>query len=112
MFKLAVIGSRTFTDYQLLKNELDKFPPFTLISGGAKGADKLAEQYADLHDYEKVIFRPNWDLYGKSAGFKRNVEIIQECDECIAFWDGKSNGTQHSINLANQYNKVIKVIKF
>lgn len=112
MFKLAVIGSRTFCDYELLKSELDKFPPFVLISGGAQGADKLAEQYADLVGYEKIIFPANWHLYGKSAGFKRNIQIINTCDGVVAFWDGASRGTKHSIKLAIGYNKKVKIINF
>lgn len=112
MFKLAVIGSRTFTDYQLLKQELDKFPPFILISGGARGADKLAEVYADCVGYKKIIFPAKWDLYGKSAGFKRNVEIINACQGVVAFWDGVSTGTKHSIDLALKTDKKVKIIHF
>lgn len=112
MFKLAVIGSRTFCDYELLKTELDKFPPFILISGGARGADKLAEIYADSVGYEKIIFPANWQLYGKSAGFKRNVEIINACQGVVAFWDGISSGTKHSIDLAIKNDKKVKIIHF
>lgn len=50
-----------------------------------------------------------WDLHGKSAGFKRNVHIIDDSDEVIAFWDGKSRGTRHSINLAKTAKKPVHV---
>ena len=67
MFYCLVAGSRTFNDYALLKNKLDAIlsnhaPYVTIVSGGAKGADALAEQSADECGYEKKIFFANSDL--------------------------------------------------
>jgi hypothetical protein len=102
--KLAIVGSRTFNDYELLKNTVYRIKSSVLqiISGGAKGADSLAKRYADDNDIELVEFIPDWNKYGRSAGFRRNVEIVENCDALIAFWDGVSNGTNHSINLAKE----------
>jgi hypothetical protein len=108
--KIAVVGSRTFNDYALLKQWLDKLhaiePINLIISGGARGADSLSEQWA------LEIFKPDWNKFGKRAGFLRNVDIVTAAEGVIAFWDGTSRGTQHSINLAKEQGKPIKIIKF
>ena len=101
--KLAVIGGRDFEDYDLLKKNLDEIKNIhCIVSGGAKGADLLAEMYASSHDLPVKIFPANWDKYGKKAGFKRNKQIVEECDYLIAFWDGVSRGTQNSIELCEK----------
>ena len=114
--KIAIIGSRTATTnilYQRLCEELKSISDIKLIvSGGAVGADTLAEQYAYEHNIEKLIFYPNWSIYGKSAGFIRNKQIIGAADIVIAIWDGKSKGTLSSINIARSQNKEIRLIYF
>lgn len=109
MFVLAIIGSRNFNDYDLVKGICDtvrnKYNITHIVSGGAKGADTLGERYADLNNLKKIIYLPDWAKHGKSAGFIRNKEIIRDADFVIAFWDGVSKGTQHSINLAKSTNK-------
>jgi hypothetical protein len=70
-----------------------------VVSGGAKGADKLGENWAKVNDIKTLIFPANWAEFGKSAGFIRNEDIIKNCDEAIVFWDEKSSGTKHSISL-------------
>lgn len=110
--KVAVIGSRTFSDYKSLEKVLDSFPNIDLIvSGGAKGADTLAERYAYYHNIKKLIFKPEWDKYGKSAGFKRNKDIVNASDIVIAFWDLQSRGTKSSIDYAKSKNKKVLIIK-
>lgn len=112
--KVAIIGSRTFNDYNYLSSCLQKlFPePFEVVSGGAKGADALSERYAKDNGLPTIIFKPDWDLHGKAAGFIRNKDIINAADKVVAFWDGKSKGTKHSIDLAvNQGKEVIIFIK-
>ena len=114
--KLAVVGSRTFNDYDLLKSKLDQIhnkKPITLIiSGGAKGADSLAEKWAKENHIEVLIFLPEWDKYGKKAGYLRNEDIIKNCDVALAFWDEVSKGTLSSINLAKKYGKSCLIVKF
>lgn len=114
--KVAIIGSRTFDNYQYLSFFLDVFrnqyPIDLIISGGAKGADSLAEKYAKEHNIKTLIFPADWDKYGKRAGYIRNEDIIKNCDLVIAFWDMTSIGTKHSLDLAKKYNKpaIIKPI--
>lgn len=114
--KLAIVGSRSFNNYELLKKEINNFiseNDFSInqiISGGARGADNLGEKYAKELNIETQIFYPDWNKYGKKAGFIRNEDIINNSDVIIAFWDGQSHGTKHDIELANKYKKILKII--
>ncbi len=108
--KLAVVGSRSFEDQQMLNTVLDGFNFDLLISGGAKGADLMGENYAIQNGIETLIFKPDWERYGRSAGFIRNKDIISNCDTVVAFWDGQSKGTLSSINLAKQMKKELIII--
>jgi predicted Rossmann fold nucleotide-binding protein DprA/Smf involved in DNA uptake len=109
--KLAVIGSRTFTDYKLLCLTLDKYEISAIVSGGADGADSLGQRYAKDKGLKILIIYPNWNKDGKSAGFKRNREIIEKCDKVVAFWQNDSKGTANSISIAKELNKEVEVIK-
>lgn len=125
--KIAVVGSREFIKEsafesfidQTLMMEFRNFPgnphhpltyqDITIVSGGAKGVDSYAEQFAKRWVLKTKIFLPEWDKYGKSAGFKRNELIINEADKVIAFWDGSSKGTKHSIDLAIKMKKPLDI---
>ena len=114
--KLSVVGSRTFNDYQILKNKLDEINKKTkitlIISGSAKGADSLAEKWANENNIETKIYHPDWETYGKKAGIIRNKDIILNSDRMICFWDNTSKGTLHSINLADFHNIPYNIVKF
>ena len=103
--KVAVIGSRTFDKYESVYNILSKLKITEIISGGAKGADSLAERYAKENNIPTKIFLPDWETYGKKAGFLRNTQIIEECEMVVAFWDGTSKGCADSIEKAKKTNK-------
>jgi len=111
--KLAIIGSRTFNDYNFLVESLKQYKPkITLVvSGAAKGADSLGEKWAIENNIEILIFPADWEKHGKRAGFIRNEDIIKNCDGVIAFWDGMSKGTAHSLSLCEKYNKPYKIVK-
>ncbi len=116
--KIAIIGSRTFTNYQLLEDIVDQYKNVNqvhytaVVSGGAKGADTLAERYAEKNNLKKIIYYPDWDRYGKKAGFLRNTTIIEDADVVFAFWDGHSMGTLDSINKAKERNKTVIITDF
>jgi hypothetical protein len=114
--KLAIVGSRTFNDYKMLvsfiRDNYDVEKITHIVSGGARGADSLGERFAADYGKEKIIFPAEWKKYGKKAGFKRNVDIIRTCDECVCFWDGISHGTKHDIELCEKMNKPYKVCYF
>jgi len=103
--KLAIIGSRDFNDYELLSATLDNYSIDLIVSGGANGADTLAERYASLHQIETLIFKPDYKLYHHGAPLKRNLEIVDASDIVIALWDGESRGTKHAIDYALSQNK-------
>lgn len=112
--KLAIVGSRSFKDYESLKTtilslyEIDDIE--FIISGGAKGADTLAKRFAKEHQIPISIHKPLWEEYGNSAGIVRNCRIVRECDEVIAFWDGESKGTKFTIKYAEEQNKEVLII--
>ncbi len=105
--KLGVVGSRSFTDYSFMCGILKWYDIEMIVSGGATGADSLAIKYAVEHNLPYKEFLPDWNLYGKRAGYLRNELIIHNSDEVIAFWDGKSKGTKHSIDIAESLGKPI-----
>lgn len=136
--KIAVVGSRDFfLIYDYHKNEyvideekgifvnetlVNEFSDgHVLVSGGAKGVDICAEQTIDEwntatfnvtkipNKWKKKIFKPDWNRYGKRAGFLRNELIVAEADKVIAFWDGTSKGTKHSIDLAIKAGKPLDI---
>jgi len=108
---LGIVGSRDFNDYDKLKKEIltlysiDKIK--CIVSGGANGADKLGERFAEEFNLKKRIFYPDWNKYGKRAGFIRNKDIVDNSDKLIAFWDGKSKGTKLTIDLAKDKINII-----
>lgn len=121
---LIVAGSRTFSDYTLFSTVMDKmlknYPPsrIHIISGGAKGADAMAERYAKTHGIGITVIPAKWDKYGKSAGYKRNevmhdaLKQVYKNRGCLCFWDGVSPGTKHNFQLAKARNTQLKVFNF
>jgi len=108
--KIGVVGSRSFNYYKLLCSYLDKYQPSVIVSGGAKGADSLAERYAKEHDIPTVIYKPEWNKYGKRAAYIRNKLIVENSDLIIAFWDGTSKGTKMIIDIAKKLCKEVIVV--
>lgn len=108
--KLAIIGSRTLT-----KVDISAYMPENvteIISGGAKGIDTLAEEYADKHKLSKHIIRPEYQKYPrKSAPIIRNKLIVDQCDTLLAFWDKQSKGTLSTIQYANKVGKKVKIVE-
>lgn len=114
--KIAVVGSRNFNNKDFVINklsaiilDLEYYDDILIISGGAYGVDSWAEEVALIHKISKIIFKPDWDKYGKRAGFLRNELIVNEADKVIAFWDGQSKGTKNSIDLAIKAKKPIDI---
>lgn len=116
--RLAIVGSRGFNDYDLMRSIIPDILissgqlNHSIVSGGAKGADTLAEMFAQEYMLPITLFYPEWDKYGKSAGMIRNRQIVDYCNGLVAFWDGKSKGTANSIELAKEKGKLIKIIYY
>lgn len=113
MSTLAVVGSRTFQSYAVLKQRLDeernKTPFDTIVSGGAEGADTLAAQYARENGIVLVELRPDMSK-GRFAPLIRNTDIVRRADRVIAFWDGQSTGTLDSIKKARKMSKPLIIV--
>lgn len=116
MIKVIIAGSRNFYDYDTVEDAVVSYfmshgilkENVEIISGGARGADKLGEQLAKSYKLKLTIFPAQWDTYGKAAGMIRNQEManyaINDSDKAIlfAFWDGQSRGTKGMIDIAKR----------
>jgi len=67
--------------------------------------DALGKKYATEHGIEYQEFPADWERFGKSAGFERNKYIVTAADVVVAFWDGKSKGTEHTLEIAKKQKK-------
>jgi len=107
---LAIVGSRTFQDYELLKTRVLSFmaekcitkSTTTIVSGGATGADTLAERFATEHNLNLLVFPADWKKYPRAAGPIRNTLIVNASDYLIAFPSRLGKGTQDSIQKAKK----------
>ena len=118
MFKLIIAGGRDFNNYEFLnkicsyylKNK--SFNDIEIVSGCANGADKLGEKFAIENNIQIIKFPADWEKFGKSAGYVRNTQMADYADALIAFWNGKSKGTKHMIDIAKARNLIVKVINY
>ena len=114
--KVIIAGGRNFRDYDKLRESCDNIlvnqKEVEIVSGTAAGADTLGERYAQEKGYEVKKFPAQWDLYGKSAGYKRNQQMAEYADGLIAFWDGNSKGTKHMIDTATNKGLSVRVIEY
>lgn len=100
--RVAIVGSRKFTDYQKFLRYLDETEiiPTHIVSGGARGADSMAETFAKKAGIPITIYPADWGRHGNAAGMIRNKQIVNDCQVVIAFPGPKSVGTRGTINLA------------
>lgn len=127
--RVIIAGSRNFDDFSKLMNSCidilheisdqnDDLDKIRVVSGTARGADQLGEQYAKIAGYEVSRFVPDWDGLGKRAGYVRNAEMAKYAmadgnyGVLIAFWDGKSKGTKHMIDLAEKNGLEVHIVRF
>lgn len=105
--KVAVIGSRglsvTYLGRYLPENTTE------IVSGGAKGIDTSAREYALAHGIKLTEFLPEYTRFGRSAPLKRNITIIEYSDIVLAFWDGKSRGTKFVIDNCRKLGVEVRV---
>ncbi len=111
---LAIVGSRNFTDEKKFKQWVHNWvelhgKPSVIISGGAKGADTLAETYANDNHIQLKIFHADWKTYGLKAGPLRNTHIVISCTHMIAFPSKHGKGTQDSIRKAQKMGKHVTI---
>lgn len=113
--KVAVVGGRQFRDKEYLYFVLDKYNEkhgiSHIVSGGAVGADGLAELYAKDRCLPITVYPANWNKHGKGAGYIRNQQIVDDCDVVLAFPDPNSVGTYDTVDKANKAGKEAYVIQ-
>lgn len=127
--KIAIVGSRGFPDIDLICEFVDSLPEgTTVISGGAKGVDTIAEKAARKRGLEVIIYPAEWDNFelpnarikknkwgrefNVTAGIERNKKICEEADEVIAFWDGMSKGTHFTIEYAKSKSIPVRIFRY
>lgn len=124
--RMIIAGTRTFEDYNFLNKQIINvindenisLDNIRIISGHAKGADTLGEQFAEEHNFKLTVISADWDKYGKAAGSIRNEQMAQFATIndnkgiLVAFWDGKSSGTKNMINIAKEYNIKTYIIQY
>ena len=117
--KVCVCGSRNFTDYEkahfVIHSFFEKFVEDwkingEIVSGCARGADAMGEQFAADYGLKCHRYPADWENHGKKAGYLRNKEMAEFSDVIIAFWDGESKGTKHMIDICKRLNKKVYVI--
>lgn len=92
---LAVCGGRELDDWALVREALDSIHESDgvdrLVTGGCRGADKLAEDWASLNLVDTDIYEANWEQHGKGAGPIRNQEMLDlgKPDMLLAFPGGR-----------------------
>lgn len=107
--RLAIIGSRNlkidnFSDY-MPENVTE------IVSGGARGIDTCAREYAQKNNIPLKEFLPDYRRFGRGAPLRRNLQIIEYADEVLAFWDGASHGTLFVIERCKRMNIPVNVIE-
>lgn len=110
--RLIIAGGRDFTDYEMLRSEADKIQHDEVVSGCARGADRLGERYATERRKKLRQFPANWRRHGKAAGPIRNTEMANNAEALLAFWDERSRGTLNMINTARSKGLSVTVIKY
>ena len=130
--RVIIAGGRDFNDFKLLESNINKIfkqlsdeklisiyvneSNIEIICGKARGADTLGEQFAKECKLSIKYFPADWNTYGKSAGYRRNAEMANYAKEdngvLIAFWDGKSKGTKHMIDLAKNSGIRVFIINY
>ncbi|MCM1233547.1 MAG: DUF2493 domain-containing protein [Ruminococcus flavefaciens] len=120
MRRVIVCGGRDFGDETLLTTSLDEilaeYDSFEIVTGGAKGADSIGDKYAIEHGMQRIVFPAKWDKFGKTAGYIRNAQMLQYAQEetpvVVAFWDGKSRGTKHMIDIATTGGAEVHIVRY
>ena len=131
--KIVICGGRDFSDIDLFLTEihaiLEDKHDFTIIQGGATGADSFAKQYAEMNNFKHEEYKAAWDdldapgavikinkktgkPYNIRAGHDRNFVMLDLADMVVAFWDGKSPGTGEMVREATKRNIPLVVVNY
>ena len=120
MVRIIIAGGRDFNDSKLFEEKtteiLAQYEDIELVSGHARGADAMAEKYANDMGIRVKVMPAEWNKYGKAAGPIRNKQMLdyalEEVAVLIAFWDGSSKGTKDMINRAREYGAKCHIVMY
>lgn len=109
--RLIIAGSRSIKDYKIIKQGFidSGLKPTEIVSGCARGVDRLGEILAKELNIPCALFPANWETLGKRAGYVRNIEMARYADGLLVFWDGESRGTKHMIDIAKKEQMLVFV---
>lgn len=109
--KVIIAGSRGITSFEAIERAVcdSGFEITEVVSGVARGVDKLGEHYAKKHGIPVKPSPALWHQHGKSAGYIRNVDMADYADALIAIWDGESRGTKHMIQAATDKGLLVYI---
>ena len=110
--KVIIAGGRNIVDFRYVADACTN-APFQItevVSGCARGVDTLALEIANDLKISTAEFPADWDRYGKTAGFKRNMKMAEYADVLLAIWDGESKGTKHMIDSMFLLRKPVVVV--
>ena len=115
--KVVIAGGRDFKNYPALDMALQPILvahgwKIEIVSGKARGADTLGEQFAEQEGLTVKEFPADWETNGRSAGPIRNAEMADYADILISFWDSKSKGTKSMIDLALKKGLEVHVYRY
>lgn len=114
MQKVVIAGSRDITDKEYIRYEMNnlwkEIGPFELISGGARGVDRVSAELAEVAGIQVHYFMANWAELGRKAGYLRNVEMAKVAEYGLIIWDGKSPGTKHMMDIMSEMGKPTDVV--
>lgn len=110
--RIVVVGSREYPNLDEVEQLVREQERDTIIiSGGATGVDSVAVTTAQYYRMPYEVYPAHWSKHGRSAGAIRNREMVDNADEVVAFWDGKSRGTKITIDYAKAQGKPLRVIQ-
>ena len=114
--RLIVAGGREFSDAKMADEKLShltqRYNEVEVVCGMARGADTIGRLWAEKNAHKVKKFPAEWDIYGKAAGYRRNEAMAEYATHLVAFWDGRSKGTEHIINLARRKGLKVRVVKY
>ena len=115
--KCIIAGGRNFSDWKFLYRKMDHLmknvtEEITVICGTARGADTWGERWAQKNGHKVIRMPANWNRFGNSAGYKRNLQMAKVADAAVIFWDGYSRGSGHMINIAKSRDLQVRVIRY
>lgn len=118
--RVIICGGRDFSDrnfcFSQLRQLLASYENIEIVSGHAKGADTFGEEYAEENGLKVSVFKPDWKLYGRAAGPIRNRQMLEYAEEenpvVIAFWNGKSKGTENMIRQSERAGAEVHIVSY